>query len=50
MENRVLGKDLVVSPIGLGCMGFTHAYGAVTDDKETIKSIRAAYDMGYAFF
>lgn len=50
METRILGKDLTVSAIGLGCMGFSHAYGAPTDEKETIRRLRRAYDLGYTFF
>ena len=50
METRVLGKDLTVSAIGLGCMGFSHAYGAPTDEKETIRLLRRALDLGYTFF
>ena len=50
-EKRVLGNSgIEVSPLGLGCMGFSHAYGAPTDKAEAIKLIRAAYDMGYTFF
>ena len=28
MKMRVLGKILKVSAVRLGCMGFSHAYGA----------------------
>ncbi|MDE7279546.1 MAG: aldo/keto reductase, partial [Oscillospiraceae bacterium] len=47
---RTLGKDLKVSAIGLGCMGFSHAYGAATEKSEAIKSILQAVDIGYNFF
>lgn len=50
MEKRILGKDLEVGAVGLGCMGFTHAYGAPMDEKEAIHALQAAVDMGYTFF
>lgn len=50
MKNRILGKDLEVSAIGLGTMGFTHAYGTAMDEKEAEKAIQAAVHMGYTFF
>ncbi len=50
MENRILGRDLEVSPVGLGCMGFSHAYGTAVDASEAIRAIREAVDMGYTFF
>lgn len=50
MQNRTLGKDLTVSAIGLGCMGFSHAYGAATEKAEAIKAIQAAFEMGYTMF
>lgn len=50
MEQRILGNDLGVSAVGLGCMGFSHAYGAPTERSEAINSIRIAFDMGYTFF
>lgn len=39
-----------VSAMGLGCMGFSHAYGAPTDRKTAIQSIHKAVEMGYDFF
>ena len=50
MPKRILGKDLEVSAIGLGCMGFTHAYGTAMDETEATKAIAEAVDMGYTFF
>ena len=45
MQIRTLGKDLRVSAVGLGCMGFSHAYGAPTEEKEAIRRIRQAAEM-----
>lgn len=50
MDKRILGKGLEVSAVGLGCMGFSHAYGAPTDREEAISMIHSAYEMGYTFF
>lgn len=50
MKQRTLGKDLTVSAVGLGCMGFSHAYGTATDEADAVKSIRSAVETGYTFF
>lgn len=50
MEKRVLGDGLEVSAIGLGCMGFSHAYGTPTDHEEAVFMIHSAYEMGYTLF
>ena len=50
MDKRILSKDLQVSAVGLGCMGFSHAYGAPTEDKEAVRLIRRAAEIGYTFF
>lgn len=50
MEKRILGKNLYVSAIGLGCMGMDHAYGPSADRNEMIKLIHKAIDMGCNFF
>ena len=50
MNTHTLGADLTVSAVGLGCMGFSHAYGAPTEKNEAIRSIRAACDLGYTLF
>lgn len=50
MESRILGKDLTVSAVGLGCMGFSHAYGVATEKNEAIKAIQSAFEAGYTFF
>lgn len=48
---RVLGNSgIKVSPVGLGCMGFSHAYGEPTEKSQAEKMIYKAYEMGYTFF
>ena len=50
MKYRTLGKDLQVSEVGLGCMGFSHAYGKPVEKNEAIHMLREAVEMGYTFF
>ncbi len=50
MKTRILGKNLTVSAIGLGCMGMTHAFGAPADTKEMTKLLETAVDLGYTMF
>ena len=49
MEKRFIGK-LEVSPIGMGCMGFSHGYGQIPERKYSIEAIREAYEYGCTFF
>ena len=51
MEKRRLGNsELYVNPVGLGCMGFSHASGDPMDNDTAIKVLRQAYETGYDFF
>lgn len=50
MYECILGKNLRVSAVGLGCMGFSHAYGAPMEKNEAIRVLRQAVEMGYTFF
>lgn len=50
MNKRILGKDLEVSALGLGCMGFSHAYGTATEEADAVKAIRQAAELGCTFF
>jgi aryl-alcohol dehydrogenase-like predicted oxidoreductase len=45
MEQRRLGQDLVVSAIGLGCMGMSEFYGA-GDERESIAVVHRAVELG----
>ena len=49
MEKRKIG-NMEVSPLGLGCMGITHASGAPMKPEDGIKVLEQAYDMGYTMF
>jgi aryl-alcohol dehydrogenase-like predicted oxidoreductase len=50
MQTRNLGDGLVVSAIGLGCMGLSHGYGAGVETADGVALIRAAVERGVTFF
>lgn len=51
MKTRELGRSgLVVSAMGLGCMGMSMNYGAPRDPVEMIRLLREAVDRGVTFF
>ncbi len=50
MHPRTLGTDLTVSPLGLGCMGMSQAFGPRPPREEMIEFLRAAVDRGVTLF
>lgn len=51
MKLKRLGQtNMYVTSVGLGCMGFSHAYGVAEDKQKAIDTIQKAYDLGYNFF
>lgn len=51
MIQKQLGKTgLHVNPIGLGCMGLSHAYGNAVSQEDGIEFLKKAFDTGYNFF
>lgn len=48
IPRRTLGRDLVVSAQGLGCMGMSWAYGP-TDEAESFRVLHRAIDLGINF-
>ncbi|MBQ7617829.1 MAG: aldo/keto reductase, partial [Desulfovibrio sp.] len=49
MQKRTIGP-LLVSPIGMGCMGLSHGYGAIPEKSYSLEAIRKAYAFGCTFF
>lgn len=49
MKTRKLG-NLEVSAVGMGCMGFTHAYGDPPPEAEGIRLVHCAFEQGCNFF
>ena len=49
MKTRKL-RNLEVSAIGMGCMGFTHAYGETPSESDGIKLVHKAFELGCNFF
>ncbi|WP_029199552.1 aldo/keto reductase [Oribacterium sp. NK2B42] len=50
MIKRILGKDLEVSAIGLGCIGLSQSYPPFPKKEEGIRFLRRAVEMGQTFF
>jgi aryl-alcohol dehydrogenase-like predicted oxidoreductase len=50
MDKRMLGDQLQVSAIGLGCMGMSQSYLPIPDRQEMIGLTRAAVERGVTFF
>ena len=51
MQQRTLGNgNLVVSALGLGCMGMSFGYGPAHDKQQMIALIRSAVEHGVTFF
>ena len=48
MSRAIAG--MTVADVGLGCMGFSHAYGYAMERAEVVTMIRKAHDIGYTFF
>lgn len=51
MKKKRLGKtDLYVNPVGLGCMGLSHAYGSAKSHDDAINFLKESFKTGYNFF
>src|SRR5260370_35460874 len=50
MDRRILGDNLEVSAIGLGCMGMSRGCGASGSKADMIAVMRAAVERGVTFF
>jgi len=50
VDKRILGDNLEVSAIGLGCMGMSRGFGPSGSRTEMIAVIRAAVERGVTFF
>ncbi len=49
MDKRKLGR-IEVTEIGIGCMGFSHGYGAAPPEDYSVDAIRSSYEYGCDFF
>lgn len=51
MEKRILGNtNIEISPVGLGCMGLSHAFGTPLEKADAANKVKAAFEIGYTFF
>lgn len=51
MQYKTLGKiGIKISPVGLDCMGLSHAFGTLLGKWEAADKVRVACDLGYTLF
>ncbi|MBE4704413.1 aldo/keto reductase [Spiroplasma platyhelix] len=50
MKTRTLGKELIVSEIGLGCMGLSMSFPPFPSKEEAVTFLSEAYQKGVTFF
>jgi len=50
VKKRILGNNLEVSEVELGCMSMSGAYGSVVERKDMISLLRTAIERGVTFF
>jgi aryl-alcohol dehydrogenase-like predicted oxidoreductase len=50
MKKRMLGDNLEVSALGLGCMSMSFGYGPAADKQEMVSLLRRAVELGVTFF
>lgn len=50
IPRRLGASGIEVSPVGMGCMGLTHASGDPLPNAEAIRIVREAFEMGYTLF
>ena len=50
MKKRILGNNLEISALGLGCMGMSFGLGKAPDRKEMIALLHEEVDIGVTFF
>lgn len=49
MKKRFL-RNLEVSAVGMGCMGFSTGYGEIPEENESIRLIRLAHELGCTLY
>lgn len=50
MKKRILGNNLEVSSVGLGCMGLSQSYPPFPEKSECIAFLHSSVEMGQTFF
>ena len=50
MIKRVIGQELELSAVGLGCMGLSQSYPPFPEKEESIRFLQRAVEMGQTFF